>query len=64
MQFVTEIGDQGFARVVRKGLKLNEIPLPELFDPDEWEKISKFNQITSDRIHSAELPRLSNGKAL
>jgi len=59
----TQIDDEGFQKVVKKGQKLTLCPLPELFQPDEWEKISKFNSLTSERIHSAELPRLSDGRA-
>jgi hypothetical protein len=33
------------------------IPLPELFDQNEWEKIKELNRKTTDRIHDATLPK-------
>ena len=58
-----DIDTNGFKREVKKGQKLATCALPELFEPDEWAKISNFNNITSERIHSGELPRLSDGRA-
>ena len=59
----TEIDMNGFKRVVKKGQKLASCPLPELFQPDEWKKISEFNDLTSGRVHSGVLPVLSDGRA-
>ncbi|KAI8896931.1 hypothetical protein BC833DRAFT_527678, partial [Globomyces pollinis-pini] len=33
------------------------IPLPELFDQNEWKKIKELNRKTTDRIHDTTLPK-------
>ena len=55
--------DDGFTTVeIRKGQPLKSIKLPDLYTPDEWDKISKFNKNTTQRVHDGQLPHLSNGK--
>ncbi|KAI9336099.1 hypothetical protein BDR26DRAFT_865132 [Obelidium mucronatum] len=41
---------------------LTSIRLPEIFTPDEWETIRKFNYKTSVQIHDGNIPSLSNGR--
>ena len=47
----------------KKGQPFLDIPLPKLFEPDEWKKISKFNYKTTERIHDGFVPLNSKGKA-
>jgi hypothetical protein len=54
--------DDGFIVQICKGQPLKSIKLPDLFTPEEWEKISKFNKNTTQRVHDGQLPHLSNGK--
>jgi hypothetical protein len=54
--------DDGFIVEIRKGQPLKSIKLPDLYTPDEWDKISKFNKNTTQRVHDGQLPHLSNGK--
>ena len=54
--------DDGFIVKIPKGKPLKSIKLPELYTPDEWDKISKFNKNTTQRVHDGQLPHLSNGK--
>ena len=56
-------GEDGFTRLIPKGTPLTTQPLPKLFEPHGWEKISQFNKLTCGRIHDAELPRLADGRA-
>ena len=57
-----QIGDDGFIIQIRKGQPLTNIKLPDIYTTDEWDKIKKFNYKTSERIHSGNLPSLSNGR--
>ncbi|KAJ2995502.1 hypothetical protein HDV02_000674, partial [Globomyces sp. JEL0801] len=54
--------DDGFTVEIRKGQPLTNNHLPDLYTPDEWDKISKFNKKTTKRVHDGQLPHLSNGK--
>jgi len=54
--------DDGFIVQIRKGQPLKSIKLPDLYTPNEWDKISKFNKNTTQRVHDGQLPHLSNGK--
>jgi hypothetical protein len=54
--------DDGFTVEIRKGQALTNNKLPDLYTPDEWDKISKFNKKTTQRVHDGQLPHLSNGK--
>jgi hypothetical protein len=54
--------DEGFTVEIRKGQPLRSNKLPDLYTPDEWDKISKFNKNTTKRVHNGNLPQLSNGK--
>ncbi len=54
--------DDGFTVQIRKGQPLKSTKLPDLYNPDEWDKISKFNKKTTQRVHDGQLPHLSNGK--
>ncbi len=56
--------DDGFVFEIGKGQPLKSIKLPELYTPDEWDKISKLNKktTTTQRVHDGQLPHLSNGK--
>ena len=47
---------------IRKGQPLTSIKLPDIYTADEWKKIKKFNHNTSERIHSGNMPSLSNGR--
>ena len=49
----------GTSTVFEKGQKFITQPLPKLFEPNEWEKISELHKITSGKIHNAEVPRIS-----
>ena len=54
--------DDGFIVQIRKGQPLKSIKLPDLYTPNEWDKISKFSKNTTQRVHDGQLPHLSNGK--
>ncbi|KAG5455780.1 MAG: hypothetical protein BJ554DRAFT_4690, partial [Olpidium bornovanus] len=58
----TVLEPDGFQSVVRKGTPLLDIPLPQLYTPDEWTNISKFNYKTTERIHNTTLPMDSRGR--
>ena len=50
--------DDGFTVEIRKGQPLTNDRLPDLYTPDEWDKISKFNKKTTKRVHDGQLPHL------
>ena len=54
--------DDGYIVQIHKGQPLKSIKLPDLYTTDEWDKISKFNKKTTQRVHDGQLPHLSNGK--
>jgi hypothetical protein len=56
------LGADGFTVEIRKGQSLTNIKLPDIYTTEEWKKIKKFNYNTSERIHSGNLPSLSNGR--
>jgi hypothetical protein len=57
-----QIDEEGYIVEIRKGQQLTNEKLPNLYTPDEWDKISKFYQKTTKLVHSGNLPSLSNGK--
>jgi hypothetical protein len=54
--------DENFTVQILKGTPLTKDKLSDLYSPDEWDKISKFNTKTTKRVHDGQLPHLSNGK--
>ena len=54
--------DDGYTVEIHRGQPLTNNRLPDLYTPDEWDKISKFNKTTTKRVHDGQLPQLSNGK--
>ena len=58
-----QIDDNGSLVQILKGKPLKSINLPDLYTPEEWEKISKFNKNTTQRVHDATLPMTSSGRA-
>ncbi len=58
----TRIEDDGYELKIRKGQPLTNIKLPNVFTANEWKRIKKFSNETSDRIHNGSLPLLSNGR--
>ncbi|MFN7883395.1 MAG: hypothetical protein ACK5PF_10340 [bacterium] len=56
------LGADGFTVEIRKGQPFINIKLPDIYTTEEWTKIKKFNYNTSERIHSGNLPSLSNGR--
>jgi hypothetical protein len=54
--------DDGYTIEIRKGQPLTNVKLPDVYTGEEWGKISIFNQKNSARVHSGNLPSLSNGK--
>ncbi|KAL7477335.1 hypothetical protein ACHAW6_003150 [Cyclotella cf. meneghiniana] len=57
-----QLGADGFTVEIRKGQPLTNVKLPDIYTSDEWEKMIKFNDNNSERIHSGSLPSLSNGR--
>ena len=52
--------ESGFTQVAARVPKLS-VPLPDLFDADEWQKLSEWNRKTNKRIHDANLPSTKTG---
>ena len=59
---VRDTDEEGFTAVNPKKIPKLDIPLPDLFSEDEWEKLEEFNDSTNERIHDADLPK-SQGKS-
>ena len=53
--------ESGFTQVAAP-VPILSVPLPDLFDADEWVKLKEWNQKTNSRIHDADLPKTSTGK--
>ena len=53
--------ESGFTQVAAQ-VSILSIPLPELFDTNEWTKLKEWNQKINSRIHDANFPKTSNGK--
>jgi hypothetical protein len=56
------IEDDGYTAVIRQGQPLTDTKLPDVYTIDEWNKISKLNRKTTERVRSGYLPILSNGR--
>lgn len=52
----------GFRTKIKRGDALTTVPLPDVFTPDEWTELRKFNRKTTDRVHDGLLPTLSDGR--
>jgi hypothetical protein len=57
-----QVDEDGFIIKIKKGQPLTKDRLPDIYTEEEWKKISHFNHKTSARVHSGNLPSLSNGK--
>lgn len=52
----------GFTVEIRRGQPLTNVKLPDIYTPDEWNRISRFNKKTTERVHHGQIPQLQNGK--
>ena len=52
----------GYRTKIKRGDALTTVPLPDVFTPDEWTELRKFNRKTTDRFHDCSLPTLSDGR--
>jgi hypothetical protein len=57
-----QIDGDGFTTEIRKGQPLTKVKLCDVYSNEEWERISRFNRKTSERVHDGQLPQLQNGK--
>ena len=48
--------------LIRRKKQLTSIPLPNMYSKEDWDELSRLNQVTTLRIHNALLPTTSQGK--
>jgi hypothetical protein len=54
--------EEGFTAVKNTKVPKLDIPLPNLFTEEEWDKLDELNDSTNARIHDADVPK-SHGKS-